>query len=486
MDSRKQPMTMNSDILKQYPGMNPEKADLLLSDAFEGFDRKIVVLDDDPTGTQTVHGINVYTGWSRDDIEQGFRDPGGIFYILTNSRSFQREETRSVHCEIGRIIAEVSRKAGKKYVIISRGDSTLRGHYPLETETLRRATEEAGSLIFDGEILCPFFPEGGRFTINDIHYVRYGDRLIPAGDTEFARDKSFGYLSSDLKEWCMEKYEGKLKKDQITTIPLELLQEGKVEEITRLLMQVRDFGKVIVNAVTYSDIKVFCASYMYALRQGKEFLFRSAAALPKVLGRIPDKPLLSGQELVAGECGTGGIVLVGSHVRKTTEQLEMLGKNMRSVHFIQFDQHRVLEDKGLLLEKQRVVEEAERFIARGRTVVVYTRRDRLDVEGDDPDKQLQIAVAISQALVGVIGDLKVRPRFVVAKGGITSSDVGTKALRIKKAAVAGQILPGIPVWITGEESKFPKLPFVIFPGNVGETDALLRVVEKLINQETGS
>lgn len=480
MHLREQPRIIDSGILKKYSGLHPEQATRLLNDAYIGFDRKIIVLDDDPTGTQTVHGVNVYTKWSKEDIEQGFREPGNMFYILTNSRSFQREETETVHREIGRSIADVSRATGKKYVIVSRGDSTLRGHYPIETEVLRSAVEEAGSLTFDGEILCPFFLEGGRYTINDIHYVQYGEQLIPAADTEFARDKSFGYRSSNLVDWCMEKYEGILKEEQVTTIPLELLQTGNIEEVTRLLMQVNGFGKVIVNAVTYSDIKVFCASYLYALRQGKEFLFRSAAGLPKVLGRISEKPLLSKAELVPEDCSAGGIVLVGSHVKKTTQQLDTLKKNMQSVHFIQFDQHRVLEDNGLLLEKQRVVEEAERFIAQGKTVVVYTRRDRLDVDGGDPDKQLQISVSISAALTGVIGDLQVKPRFIVAKGGITSSDVGTKALKVKRAEVAGQILPGIPVWLTGEESKFPKLPFVIFPGNVGNEDALLRVVETLM------
>ena len=68
--------------------------------------------------------------------------------------------------------------------------------------------------------------------------------------------------------------------------------------------------------------------------------------------------------------------------------------------------------------------------------------------------------------------------FIIA-GGITSSDVGTKALAVKKANVLGQIKPGIPVWQTGEESKFPMTPYVIFPGNVGEITTLREAVEVL-------
>jgi uncharacterized protein YgbK (DUF1537 family) len=106
------------------------------------------------------------------------------------------------------------------------------------------------------------------------------------------------------------------------------------------------------------------------------------------------------------------------------------------------------------------------------------------VDTDDKDQQLQISVAISDALTSVIGNLEVCPRFIVAKGGITSSDVGTKALRVRKALVMGQIQAGIPVWMTGPESKFPNIPYVIFPGNVGEDSTLLDVVKMLMGDRS--
>lgn len=479
MHKIKQPEVLSAAILKNYAGIASNQASRLLDEAYCGFDRKIIVLDDDPTGVQTVHGVSVYTEWSKETIEQGFRGPDSMFFILTNSRSFQREETEHVHRVIGHTIAEVSRATGKRYVIVSRGDSTLRGHYPLETEALRNAVEQVNGMTLDGEILCPFFLEGGRYTLQATHYVREGDWLIPVGDTEFAKDASFGYKSSNLVNWCLEKYKGSLKPEQIICIPLELLQIGDVGAVTRMLMQVSGFGKVIVDAVCYNDIKVFCAGYLAALRQGKEFLLRSAASLPKILGRVPDRPLLSKSDLVAKNCKTGGIILVGSHVEKTTQQLEALKNCQIPIHMIEFDQHRVLQKNGLLLEKQRVVEEANLAIAHGDTVVVYTRRERLDIDSDNPDDQLQISVEISNALTGVIGDLQVRPRFIIAKGGITSSDVGTKALRVKKAIAMGQICPGVPVWMTGEESKFPGMPYIIFPGNVGTADTLREAVEIL-------
>ena len=89
------------------------------------------------------------------------------------------------------------------------------------------------------------------------------------------------------------------------------------------------------------------------------------------------------------------------------------------------------------------------------------------------------SVRISEAVQSLVAGLGVTPAFVIAKGGITSSDVGTKALRVRRAEVMGQLLPGVPVWRTGQESRFPGTPYVIFPGNVGEDSSLREAVEIL-------
>ncbi len=147
--------------------------------------------------------------------------------------------------------------------------------------------------------------------------------------------------------------------------------------------------------------------------------------------------------------------------------------------YIEFNQHRVLEEGGLADEAGNVLKQVEADLSSGRNAVVYTRRERLDLDTDDPDAQLRISTEIADALTGIIGNLRVTPAFIVAKGGITSSDIGTKALKVRKARVLGQIRPGIPVWQTGSESRFPNLPYVIFPGNVGDEADLLRIAETL-------
>ena len=456
-----------------------DKAEALLSQAMEGFHKKIVVLDDDPTGVQTVHDVSVYTDWEEESIGSGFEEKESMFFILTNSRSFSVEETTRVHLDIAARVAKVARELGQDFMIISRGDSTLRGHYPLETQLLADGLTKNEGVVIDGEIICPFFPEGGRYTMDNIHYVKEQDNLVPAGMTEFARDKTFGYKSSDLTEYVEEKTEGKYHKEDCITISLDELNALDVQGIKDKLMSAQNMAKIIVNAVSYADLKVFCAALVLAMKAGKHYMARTAAAFTKVMGRISDQPLL-GRAQLEGDTKNGGIVLIGSHVKKTTDQLNCLKELDGQADFMEFQVNTVFEENGLEKEVERTVKAAEEKILSGRTVVIYTSRQLLAPENMTPEEKLHISVKISNAVTSIIGKLSVKPKFIIAKGGITSSDVGTKALRVKKARVMGQVKKGIPVWMTGEESKFPGMPYIIFPGNVGEVSTLKEIVEELI------
>ena len=456
-----------------------DKAEALLSQAMEGFHKKLVVLDDDPTGVQTVHDVSVYTDWEEESIRKGFEEKEAMFFILTNSRSFSVEETTKVHQDIAARVAKVARELGQDFMIISRGDSTLRGHYPLETQLLADGLTKNEGVVIDGEIICPFFPEGGRYTMDNIHYVKEQDNLVPAGMTEFARDKTFGYKSSDLTEYVEEKTEGKYHKEDCITISLDELNALDVQGIKDKLMSAQNMAKIIVNAVSYADLKVFCAALVLAMKAGKHYMARTAAAFTKVMGRISDQPLL-GRAQLEGDTKNGGIVLIGSHVKKTTDQLNCLKELDGQADFMEFQVNTVFEENGLEKAVERTVKAAEEKILSGRTVVIYTSRQLLAPENMTPEEKLHISVKISNAVTSIIGKLSVKPKFIIAKGGITSSDVGTKALRVKKARVMGQVKKGIPVWMTGEESKFPGMPYIIFPGNVGEVSTLKEIVEELI------
>jgi uncharacterized protein YgbK (DUF1537 family) len=487
-----------NELLAKYPSWNDETkadADAILGAELRKNQRKIIVLDDDPTGVQTVHGISVYTHWTPENIEAGFDESNSLFFILTNSRGMTSDETSKVHADIGKTVAAVARKKNRDFILISRSDSTLRGHYPLETLTLKNTLESETGSRYDGEIICPFFIEGGRYTAGNIHYVKIQDTLVPAAQTEFAADKTFGYRHSDLTEWVEEKTVGSFKKEAVRAVSLEMLRgipesagvEAGVEKIASLLMEVEGFNKVIVNALDYNDIKIFCAAFYRALSRGKRFMLRTAAAIPKVLGGVKDKPLLTREELLrGGDSGSpvegvksrGGLIVIGSHVQKTSRQLELLmGK--KNIVPIEFNTHLVTDDGKFAEEINRVQKLCNESIEAGKTTVVYTCRNRFDLNTGNKEDELRIAVKIAAAITGFVSGLPGRPRFIIAKGGITSSEIGTTALKVKKALVLGQVLPGIPVWLTGSESRFPNTPYIIFPGNVGGEEDLRKIADML-------
>lgn len=472
-------MHLKTDILNSYKPIDEEKIDQLLAEKINAWNKKWVVLDDDPTGIQTVHDISVYTNWKESSLEQGFTEENKLFYILTNSRGLTQSQTTALHNEVADVTEKVARQMGKEYMFISRSDSTLRGHYPLETELLRQKFEMQTGQKIDGEILCPFFPEGGRFTIDDVHYVRYGQELIPASETEFAQDKTFGYQASNMKDYVEEKTGGKYPAKDVVSISLETIHDMDIETITNQLMSVTDFNKVIVNAVSYAGIKVFCVALYTAMKKGKRFMFRTAAGFVKVVGGISDFPLLTKAQMVQSNQQNGGIIVVGSYTKKTTAQLEAL-RGLEQLRFIELNSDLVVDEAALNEEVDRIVKQEEELLKAGISVVVYTKRTQLVLEGDTKEEILLRSVRISNAVQALVGKLTVCPSFVVAKGGITSNDVGTKALAVQKATAMGQIRPGIPVWQTGEESKFPGIPYVIFPGNVGDDDTLKEAVECLL------
>lgn len=224
-------MALHAEVLSAYKKIDEAYVDELLNKEIAANNKKIVVLDDDPTGVQTVHDISVYTNWDKDSIRQGFEEENNLFYVLTNSRGFTTEQTTKAHNEIAAVVDEVAKEMGKEYIFISRSDSTLRGHFPLETEILKENYEKNTGKTIDGEILCPFFKEGGRFTLDNVHYVKYGDELVPANETEFANDKTFGYSANTMPEYVEEKTKGAYRASDVTCISLEDIHNVDIDKI---------------------------------------------------------------------------------------------------------------------------------------------------------------------------------------------------------------------------------------------------------------
>jgi uncharacterized protein YgbK (DUF1537 family) len=437
--------------------------------------RRVAVLDDDPTGTQTVHGVPVLTTWSVEDLRWALEQPSPTFYVLTNSRSLPEAEAAAMNREIASNLSAAAGQTDTDFVVTSRGDSTLRGHFPSETDAL------AGGLGggIDGVILCPCYLEAGRLTADDTHWVRQGERLVPAGETEFARDASFGYASSDLRHWVEEKTSGRVPASEVLSVGLRDIREGGPARVSEILRGVSGGLPVVANAASYADLEVFVLGLLDAEEEGRRFIYRTGPSFVRARGGISEKGPLSYEELYRRRPRRGhGLVLVGSHVALTTSQLEEALK-LDGVRPVELSVPRLLEEAEREEELARVAGEVNAGLA-GSEVVVYTSRE---VVGGGPGRTgFEVGRAVSDALVEVMRrvDAEAPLAFVVAKGGITSSDVGTRGLGVRRAEVAGQMLPGIvSVWVLPEESAFPGLPYVIFAGNVGESDSLAKVIQIL-------
>jgi uncharacterized protein YgbK (DUF1537 family) len=429
---------------------------------------KLIVLDDDPTGTQTVHDLPILTTWEIETLTSEFNRPESCFYILTNSRSLSAENAEALNREIAANLHAAS--GGGTFTIVSRSDSTLRGHYPLETDVL---DQRLGP--FDATFLIPYFEAGGRHTVHDVHYVADGDTLTPAAETPFAQDAVFGYRSSNLREWVEEKTQGRIKADDVASVSLETIRSGGPESVFEQLMSLPKKSVCIVNSADLRDVDVFALGMLMAESSGRRFLLRSAAQIIAARLGLEPKPLLTAEDLGI-EGGCGGLTIVGSYVPKTTEQVSHLLAES-DIARIELSVPRVLEVSERKCHLEQVLAVIHERLCAGRDVVVFTSRDL--IAGTDTAQNFTIGDSVSAALVEIVQRLTVRPRYLIAKGGITSSDLATKGLGVRRNIVAGQILPGIPVWRISEETKFPGLPYVVFPGNVGNTSALLDVITKL-------
>ncbi|CAN1346094.1 L-threonate dehydrogenase [Linum perenne] len=436
--------------------------------------KTLVVLDDDPTGTQTVHDIEVLTEWSTEALVDQFRKKPSCFFILTNSRSLSSDKASSLIKDICTNLSIAARTVENvDYTVVLRGDSTLRGHFPEEADA---AVSVIGKV--DAWIICPFFLQGGRYTINDIHYVADSDRLVPAGDTEFAKDAAFGYKSSNLREWVEEKTVGRISASDVTSISIQLLRKGGPDAVCELLCGLPKGSTCIVNAASERDMAVFSCAMIQAELKGKSFLCRTAASfVSSCIGIIPKAPILP-KDLGINKQREGALIVVGSYVPKTTKQVEELklqcGHILKCIE-ISVDKVALKSSNERDEEINRAAEMADHFLVASKDTLIMTSREL--ITGKTPSDSLEINFRVSSALVEIVKRISVRPRYILAKGGITSSDLVTKALGARRAKIVGQALAGVPLWQLGPESRHPGVPYIVFPGNVGDSKAVADVVK---------
>jgi len=455
--------------------------------------RRIVVLDDDPTGSQVVHDVPVLTTWDDEDLRWAFAHPAGTFFILTNTRSLGAEATRDLLVELDSSIHRVCAETGGDVVLLSRSDSTLRGHFPLETDVLQRAATARGR-SYDALVLAPAYLDAGRVTVDGVHYARSGEDYVPVGQTDYATDEAFGYASSSLPDWVEEKTGSTIAATDVVSLSLYDIRSGGVERVTELLLAARSGTVVVVNALDESDLEVVVLALGAAEATGWRAICRVGPSFVPVRAGIERRAPLDASEIFSGGARRGnGLIVVGSHVDLTTRQVDAL-LALPGIEAVELSVTALLEPASERAELERCADAIELAVTRG-DVVLMTSRERVVLESGE--SSLALSRRVSAALVELTRRVvrAVDLAWVVAKGGITSHDVATGGLRIRRATVLGQLFPGIvSVWRTepradttsddgAGDDPLVGLPYVVFAGNVGDESTLREAVLTLRGHE---
>jgi len=430
---------------------------------------KLLVLDDDPTGSQTVHGCLLLLRWDVDTLRLALADASPLLFILGNTRARTPAQAAQITQEICQNLRQVvGEDLHKNYLIISRSDSTLRGHYPLEIEVMNRELGE-----FDAHLLIPAFIEGGRITRGSVHYLLVQGTPVPVDQTEFAKDSVFGYRSAYLPAYVEEKTGGKIPSQEVVRFTLDKIRSGCDE----LLLSLHNNACGVVDAVTQSDLNLFAQALYRTHAQGKRFLLRSAAGIISALAELPPQPVAP--ELMSNYVqGTlPGVVIVGSHVQLSTRQVQHL-LQQEYVRGIELAITQLLQGKTPLQVVEIAVELINQTLNQGLIPVLYTPREELQFP--DTQTRLDFGRQVAQVTSLLVHHLPSEIGFLVSKGGITSNEILSHGLDLTAVRLLGQIAPGINVIRTPKDHpQFPNLPVVIVPGNVGDEAILTTIVQRL-------
>lgn len=447
---------------------------------------KIIAIDDDPTGSQTVHSCQLLTRWDVATLVDALQDESPLFFILSNTRGMDAsraaEVTREICVNLNTALEQLNFSGTEiNPIVVSRSDSTLRGHYPVETDII---AEELGP--FDAHFMIPAFFEAGRYTRDSTHYLVVDGEAVPVNETEFARDSVFGYSTAYLPDYVEEKTSGRIKATQVQRFLLDDVR-GDCRDRLRNLS-----GNTccVVDCETQEDLDSFAAQLQEVAAEGKRFLFRSAASLLTALANLPPQPIRPENMHFYVHDDHPGIILAGSHVAKTSSQLSYLTEHCDAMQ-LEVDVERLNIDD--IRERDRIaddyladiVQRIDEAHAAGQNIIIYTSRTELQF----PTRAERLAFGeyLSGFLMKIVQNMPETIGFLVSKGGITSNDVLSTGLGLKQSRVLGQILTGCSMVRCPEDhARFPDLPVVVFPGNVGDEKALAQAYRILTAKQRRS
>ncbi|WP_167859515.1 four-carbon acid sugar kinase family protein [Paenibacillus cymbidii] len=427
--------------------------------------RKLVIFDDDPTGTQTVADVAVMLRWSKEACRKFMEGDEQTVFVSTNTRALPREQAVALVRDVRRAMEEEAAAAGVAPVFHLRGDSTLRGHVFAELEAIGDGT--AASLF------VPAFPECGRFTRGGIHYLDDGHTCRPVAETEYAADPVFGYTSVTMADWVNEASGGAW---QAVAVPLSRLRGEGAPAIAAALLGAAAGTVVIPDAEREADLHTIAEGLALAeaAAPGRSFAVRSASSLARIRAGLRSKTIDAANMEGAGRL----LVVCGSCTTEATRQLRRLTE-MTGAEPVTIPTRRVLAD-GAAAVVPELADRLREALERRQFAIVATERNRSARDGD-----LASGAQLMAALTGLVRCVLPFCDGIVAKGGITSAQVAADGMMAERAYVCGQLAAGVSLWQVATPGG-RVLPYAVVPGNVGGEHTLADIARKFGKQGDGA
>jgi uncharacterized protein YgbK (DUF1537 family) len=407
---------------------------------------RVIVLDDDPTGSQCAADVDVLLAPTEFGVPEFIASSESSVFALTNTRAVGPRQATDVVTRI-RLL---SSSASADVCLVLRGDSTLRGHLIAE---MRALGLDGGVGLF-----VPAFPAAGRVTVDGAHYLRVDGRLVNIADTEFARDPVFGFRGRSLAERLNEVDPGRPTR----TLALRDLRADGARAIERALLALPTGGVLVPDAETDADLECIAAGFLAARATGRHVVLRCGAPLAALVAGRPGRTLHGDSESAARRL----LVVCGSHTEASTRQLQALVALTGSSIEVQTEP---LMGRGAPREITRVVAVARQSLADDGVAVIATSRNRRATHNT-----LEHGATVMDGLVEVVRRLEGSMDAVISKGGITSAEVVRRGLGAAVARVRGQIRTGVSLWEVNTKDGQP-IPVAVVPGNVGSAETLVEI-----------
>jgi len=414
--------------------------------------RRVVILDDDPTGSQSASGVGVLMEVREKALAQFFASRQRCIYLVTNTRAMSESRAVSRVAETVALVRAVASQSREDVAFVLRGDSTLRGHVFAEIGALASRRSRV--------LFVPAFLDGGRTTIDGVHFIELQGIRIPVSETEFAHDPIFGFESSKLSDWVKEKADGR----PTASIHLDALRAQGPSSVARALRLSSPGAVVIPDVEDADDLLIVALGLLAAERQGVDVVVRSAASFAALRGGTVSKALAS----IPG-ASQPTLFVCGSYTAGANLQLEALkGLGVSSVE--------IATSAALVRAPTDIAAELS---PRLRPILVNRGAAILATERVQSAQHisLEIGARVMAALVETARQVLPMCRSVVVKGGITSAEVAAALSATGSGTVLGQFLPGVSVWLV--EGRERELPIVVVPGNVGDEHTLTAILESI-------